>query len=146
MSPERLNPAQFGVKDSHPTRQSDCYALGMVILEVLTGKVPFAQDNNDLMVMLKVLKGEHPKRPQGALFTDDLWGTLQICWSPQQNDRPTAEDLFECLEWVSLPRIPLDMEDGSQVASDDFEIAFLLFCALLVVIFSTSLFQIICAL
>ena len=66
MSPERLNPVQFGIKDSHPTKESDCYALGMVILEVLTGKVPFAQDNNNLMVTLKVLNGECPERPRGA--------------------------------------------------------------------------------
>ena len=37
MSPELLDPERFGVPESEgnrPTRQSDCYALGMVIYEV----------------------------------------------------------------------------------------------------------------
>jgi len=37
MSPELLDPERFGVpesEDNRPTRQSDCYALGMVIYEV----------------------------------------------------------------------------------------------------------------
>jgi len=37
MSPELLDPERFGIPDSEdnrPTRQSDCYALGMVIYEV----------------------------------------------------------------------------------------------------------------
>ena len=37
MSPELLDPERFGVpelKGDRPTRQSDCYALGMVIYEV----------------------------------------------------------------------------------------------------------------
>jgi len=37
MSPELLDPERFGIpesEDSRPTRQSDCYALGMVIYEV----------------------------------------------------------------------------------------------------------------
>ena len=33
MSPELLDPTQFGSK-GHLTRESDCYALGMVIYEV----------------------------------------------------------------------------------------------------------------
>ena len=33
MSPELLDPERFGAGD-RPTRQSDCYALGMVIYEV----------------------------------------------------------------------------------------------------------------
>ncbi|KAF9642010.1 kinase-like protein [Thelephora ganbajun] len=32
-SPERLDPNQFGLKDSRPTKESDCYALGMTIFE-----------------------------------------------------------------------------------------------------------------
>jgi hypothetical protein len=34
MSPELLDPEMFGVQGDRPTRQSDCYALGMVIYEV----------------------------------------------------------------------------------------------------------------
>ena len=34
MSPELLDPDQFGVTDCRPTKQSDCYALGMVVYEV----------------------------------------------------------------------------------------------------------------
>ena len=37
MSPELLDPEMFGVPESEgdrPTKQSDCYALGMVIYEV----------------------------------------------------------------------------------------------------------------
>ena len=37
MSPELLYPERFGISQSEgdrPTRQSDCYALGMVIYEV----------------------------------------------------------------------------------------------------------------
>jgi len=37
MSPELLDPERFGMPElegNRPTRQSDCYALGMVIYEV----------------------------------------------------------------------------------------------------------------
>ena len=37
MSPELLDPERFGIpesEDTRPTRQSDCYALGMVVYEV----------------------------------------------------------------------------------------------------------------
>ena len=36
MSPELLDPDRFGTGDRRPTKQSDCYALGMVIYEVRT--------------------------------------------------------------------------------------------------------------
>ena len=41
MSPELLDPGKFGLKDGCPTKESDCYALGMVIYEVLSGQAPF---------------------------------------------------------------------------------------------------------
>ena len=34
MSPELLDPDQFGITDYRPTKQSDCYALGTVVYEV----------------------------------------------------------------------------------------------------------------
>jgi serine/threonine protein kinase len=76
MSPELLDPDQFGLKEGGPTKESDCYALGMVIYEVLSGQPPFAECKG-FVVIRKVLAGERPKRPQGdegKLFTDGIWG------------------------------------------------------------------------
>ena len=104
MSPERLDPRRFGFKDGRATKESDCYALGMVVLEVLTGQPPFPH-YNDITVVRKVVDGERPMRPQGpesVWFTDDLWGMLERCWSPQLNVRPTAEAILGHLERASM--------------------------------------------
>ena len=45
MSPELLDPELFDIPQSEgdrPTKQSDCYALGMVIYEVRVRTSPFA--------------------------------------------------------------------------------------------------------
>ena len=105
MSPELLDPESFGLRNIHPTKESDCYALGMVIYEVLSGQVPFYQRNGPA-VILKVLGGEQPERPQGmqgAWFTDELWGLLERCWKRQPHDRPSIKTLLEYLEGV-VPR------------------------------------------
>ena len=120
MSPERLYPGQFKLKDSRPTTESDCYALGMVILEVLSGRVPYHQFQNTT-VMLMVMRGECPGRPGRPWFTDDLWRTMEQCWSPQLIDRPTIRGIFECLErlaitWGPLPPGP---EDDGGIVGDE---------------------------
>ena len=112
MSPERLNPIQFGLKDGRPTKESDCYALGMVVLEVLSGQVPFTEDPSDFTAMQKILEGVHPERPQGVEgvhFTDELWGMLQRCWLSQPTYRPTAEGVLECLLHVHFPGVLLGL-------------------------------------
>ena len=100
MSPELLNPTKFGLVESHPTKQSDCYALGMVIYEVLTGLKPFAPFGGTGLLH-KVLDGQHPERPrgtQGVGFTDSLWGTLERCWSLYPEDRPRLKSVLRRLQ------------------------------------------------
>ena len=123
MSPELLDPDKFGFKNSRPTKESDCYALGMVVLEVLTSQPPFPRYTG-LVVMRKVIDGERPGRPQGAgaaWFTDDLWGTLEQCWSPQPKVRPTVETILDRLEQdsASWQPLPPGAEDDIQTDSDD---------------------------
>ena len=108
MSPELLYPNKFGLKDSHPTRASDCYALGMTIYEVLSGHTPFAQYSS-LAVVWKILEGERPVRPEGAqgeLFTDSIWSLLGLCWKPQPGDRISAKTILLGLEGNPLPSTP----------------------------------------
>ncbi|KAF9643933.1 kinase-like protein [Thelephora ganbajun] len=103
MSPELLDPDNFNLKDNRPTRRSDCYALGMVIYEVLAGRVPFSR-HRGYPVVAKILKGERPERPEragGTWFMDDVWDILERCWKPVPGDRPSIEDVLHCLEKVS---------------------------------------------
>ena len=96
MSPELIDPEAFGLKKSLPTKESDCYALGMVIYEVLSGSTPFSPSKAPA-VMRKVLDGERPGRPrgkEGSLFTDDIWGVLEHCWKPRPCDRISVRDVF----------------------------------------------------
>ena len=90
----------------HPTEESDCYALGMVAYEVLSGKTPFAQDPFEVM-REKVLNGERPpNRSQwwgGKLITDDIWNTLEHCWAHCPGDRMNASEILLCLEGHPVP-------------------------------------------
>ena len=118
MSPELIAPQRFGLKSSRPTESSDCYALGMVIYETISGNLPFHEDT-DLTVFLKVVEGERP--PQGAKFKKGLWKMLEQCWGPQPNNRPTIEDVLRCLEMFSNSSEPSspEMDEGMEGDDDD---------------------------
>ena len=106
MSPELLDPERFGFKKGRPTEEADCYALGMVIYEVLSGQIPYGRTNTPLVIW-RVLEGKHPERPQGEekkLFTDAVWSLLELCWKPQPTDRPSAKAILRSLE--GAPPLP----------------------------------------
>ena len=109
MSPELLKPDGFGLENRDPTTKSDCFALGMVIYEVLSGHVPFAS-SPPFVVPALILRGDRPERPEGSegrWLTDEIWTILQLCWAEQPGDRPSAEDVLACLEESPLPQSPV---------------------------------------
>ena len=116
MSRELLVLDQTGLK--RPMKQSDCYALGMVIYEMLSGQAPFAPLGR-YVVLRKVMDGEHPQRPGGAegvWFTNDLWRMLNRCWATRLESRPSSSTVLECLERVSrdtkIPSLGVDRHFG----------------------------------
>jgi len=121
MSPELLHPESFDL-ESHPTKQSDCYALGMVIYETLSGRAPFAPYHH-FAVILKVLQGERPERPQGeegVPFTDTIWGVLELCWKHQPSERIDANAVLLCLEGIPYPlRSPSGVDSDAETDPDD---------------------------
>ena len=123
MSPELLDPTHSG-SDGRPTRESDCYALGMVIYEVsglyssrlslihpskiLTGLKPF-HHMRAFSPVVAVLRGQRPERPLDAEslgFSDTLWGLVQLCWSESSSDRPSAVQLLDHLSTISPAWVP----------------------------------------
>ena len=115
MSPELIYPEQFKLK-YRPTTASDCYALGMVIYETISGRLPF-HEHAGLAVAMKVLNGERPRR--GRDFTDDLWKMLKLCWKPELNDRPSVTDVLLCLERASNPSEPASASPPADEGPDD---------------------------
>ncbi|KAF7369136.1 Protein kinase domain-containing protein [Mycena venus] len=92
------NPAQihFG---------SDVYAFGCVCYEILTGKVPFPELQNDMAVMMRVAQGHRPSRPLSCLGTttlDSVWKLMQECWEGKSEIRPSASQLVERLVSPSI--------------------------------------------
>jgi len=117
MSPELLDPDLGG---GRPTKHSDCYALGMVILEVLSGKPPFP-NYGGVAVIGKIVNGERPGRPEGeeaVWFTADLWEMLEQCWSLEPERRPAIDDVLGCLRQGSMAWQPLSLDSGDRAQSD----------------------------
>lgn len=126
MSPELLHPEPFGIKDTRPTKESDSYALGMVILEVLSGRSPFGQFKEPT-VMLMVLEGKRPERPngpEGAWFSDGLWQMLTLCWESQRESRPCIGAILEFLENISSAWKPRSQQADRAVemGENDFDL------------------------
>ena len=103
MSPELIDAEHFQFQRGCPTKASDCYALGMVIYETISGNLPF-HECTDLTAFVKVVKGKRPRR--GAKFKEALWKTLESCWEYDPKDRPSIENVLRCLETVSNLRRP----------------------------------------
>ena len=119
MSPELIYPEGFGLDKTRPTKESDCYALGMVIYEVLSGRTPFAPSRAPLVIQ-KVLQGERPARPRGeggALFTDGIWRTLELCWKHIPGERTSARAVLPCLEEALL--LPWPSSDADEIVETD---------------------------
>ena len=103
--------------------ESDCYALGMVIYEVLSGQTPFSTYNS-YEIHHKVRDGKRPERPQGEagkLFTDGIWNMVEDCWKAEPSERITAKDILQGLEGKPYPsRSPSDLNEGVvEVDADD---------------------------
>ncbi|KAB5593151.1 Tyrosine kinase family catalytic domain containing protein [Ceratobasidium theobromae] len=90
--------------DAVVTFESDVYALGMTILEILTGCPPFAEMRNDMQVISAVLMGRLPRRPpaeDAPQLSDELWELMNGCWDQDRNARPSASQVLETVRTMS---------------------------------------------
>ncbi|CAE6344895.1 unnamed protein product [Rhizoctonia solani] len=85
-----------GAAASYP---ADIFALGMTILEAITGDVPYKELEREQAVMAAILfKKAVPTRPTAHIPHDSahgdiLWDLLTRCWAYEPNDRLHAEEV-----------------------------------------------------
>ncbi|KAF8839957.1 WD40 repeat-like protein, partial [Paxillus ammoniavirescens] len=90
-----------------PTFQTDVYSFGSLMLQVLTGKVPYHYYIRDAQVLSAVSRGIIPQRPNRALVTDRQWMFMQRCWMPVGVGEPRPSD-DEIVEFVRQELVRLE--------------------------------------
>ncbi|CAE6396743.1 unnamed protein product [Rhizoctonia solani] len=87
------------------TYSSDVYSLGMTILEIATGKIPFF-GHTDRAVCFKLLSKQYLARPEQYFPLEDaksdrLWSLMVRCWDYDAKNRPSASEVRDELESIS---------------------------------------------
>lgn len=95
-APELIDPE----KDGTPTKESDIYAFGCVCYEIFTGVVPFHEAIHDYKVIVLIMQGKTPSKPQNDSdsfihfgLTEVVWAAMEECWNPNPRERPTARSI-----------------------------------------------------
>ncbi|KAG8755391.1 hypothetical protein FRC12_010895 [Ceratobasidium sp. 428] len=88
------------------TPESDVFALGMTILEIITGDKPFSEMANDVVVMRAITNQKLPIRPKDLIPLesrdgDKLWHLLNACWAFNPDKRPQAAELETTLRTIT---------------------------------------------
>ncbi|CAE6459690.1 unnamed protein product, partial [Rhizoctonia solani] len=96
-----MAPEIFIHKAGHSV-ETDIYALGMTILEIITGELPYGEISN-LDVLACLVNKVAPERPTkqipfGSGKGDTLWSMLLKCWGPAPEDRPPAAEIRDTKE------------------------------------------------
>ncbi|CAE6434779.1 unnamed protein product [Rhizoctonia solani] len=84
--------------DADNSYEADVYALGMTILEAITGDLPYACIAKECAVVGQVLQKILPARPEVHILSDDLfgdhlWSLLCQCWTYEPRSRPTVNEV-----------------------------------------------------
>lgn len=88
-----------------PTRikQTDIYALGMTILEIFTGAVPYVEYRSDFGVYGAIHQKQPPRRPTELSVNEErpeiTWSLLLECWDHDPSARPDATAVLISLEF-----------------------------------------------
>ncbi|KAG1818661.1 kinase-like domain-containing protein [Suillus subaureus] len=78
---------------NRPTKEADIYSFGSIMLQVLSGKVPYYYIKQQMQIIMMVVDGRKPRRPEEPKIAEEHWSMIERCWS-SCNVRPTIEDIL----------------------------------------------------
>lgn len=104
MAPERF---QEGIE---PIAQSDVWAFGATLCEILTGKVPFGEEGGKNQMEANVAMPVIPN------VSSDIQRLIHACLSKEPGDRPSAEQIIRAAEARQYPVRSKKIQYGAIIA------------------------------
>ncbi|TDL15452.1 kinase-like protein [Rickenella mellea] len=118
MASELLNPGGYSLNDvdvgdrtlvnedaAVQTKKTDVWAFGMVVYELLTGNIPFA-NLSEMQVIFRVAAGKIPRVPQNTenlpAPRPSLWNLYQNCCETNADYRPEMAEIVKDLRIQTL--------------------------------------------
>ncbi|KAF7984312.1 hypothetical protein HWV62_15293 [Athelia sp. TMB] len=83
-------PETFSSEDDANTASSDVWSLGMTILEVMSGRMPYYPRRQLPATIFAITDGVLPVRPDNDTVSDSLWSLLHTIWAQSPENRPCA--------------------------------------------------------
>ncbi len=81
----------------------DVWSLGCVILEMSTGRRPWASLDNEWAIMYNIAQGNPPQLPSREQLSGEGIGFLKRCFDRDPKRRASAAELLQC-EWIKSIR------------------------------------------
>ncbi|KAG6166529.1 hypothetical protein E4U24_006648 [Claviceps purpurea] len=110
------------IKGENPGRAGavDIWSLGCVVLEMATGRRPWANLDNEWAIMYNIAQGNPPQLPSGDQISAQGLSFLSKCFARDPKLRPTAVELLQH-EWIMTVRSqvvePMTPSDASSPAT-----------------------------
>lgn len=75
------------------TCRSDVYTFGMLVYEILSGRVPW-DDMRPIDVLRCMISGQHLTRPEDDTLDDSMWSLCMACWATDPKERPPISSIL----------------------------------------------------
>ncbi|MCJ1356327.1 MAG: Suppressor of Sensor Kinase (SLN1) [Icmadophila ericetorum] len=110
------------IKGQNDGRQGavDVWSLGCVILEMVTGRRPWASLDNEWAIMYNIAQGNPPQLPSKDQFSAEGINFLKRCFLRDPNKRATAAELLQH-DWIMMIRNQAGLGSESDIQTPSSE-------------------------
>ena len=97
ISPERLD-----IELKEYDVRADVWSLGITVIELLTGKLPYSHCQSDIEVMSIIFQDPPPRLPELIAVSQDCRDFIELCLTKDYLKRPKFQELLECSKFVRI--------------------------------------------